>query len=100
MDATGGCWVSGVEFCYLLRGILNVIRIFPGVPFYSITFPFDQVLKSSPEHPAVQDFLHEVFFFAVNEFWRWWWGSVSAEDRVCGSQGQLNHIEDWVKSFH
>src|SRR6266567_3059101 len=71
-DVTRGYQVSGVEVCYLLQGILNVIRIFPGIPFYSITFPFDQVLKLSLEHPAVQDFLYEVFFFAVDEFRRWW----------------------------
>ena len=89
-----------MEVCYFFQGILDIIYVLPGISFYTVTLPFDQVLKSSPEYPAVQDFLDEIFFFAINEFQRWWWGSMSAEDRVCGSQGQLNHIEDRVKSFH
>ena len=94
MDAVGGCWVLGVEVCYLFWSILNTIRILPGVSFYSITFPFDQVLKLSLEHPTIEDFLYEVFFFTIDEFWRWWQGPVLARNQVRRCWGQLNHIKE------
>jgi hypothetical protein len=101
MDVAGGCWVSGVEVCYFFQSILNAICIFLEVSFYSITFPFDQVLKSSSEHPTVEDFLCKVFFFfTIDKFQRWWQGPVLARNWVRWCQGQLNHIKDWVKSFH
>jgi len=60
-----------MEFCNLLQHIFDVFQIFPRVPFYAITFPFDQVLKTSLEHPTVQNLFHNVFLFTIHKFWGW-----------------------------
>jgi len=69
-DATWGSWVFGVELRYLLWGVVEILQVFPGIPLYSIAFPFDQVLEFSSEHPTVQDFFHNVLLFPIYEF-RW-----------------------------
>ena len=66
-----GCHILCVELSYFFQGIVYIFRVFPGVVFCSIAFPLDQVLKSLLEHPAVQNFFHDVLLFAVNEFWGW-----------------------------
>ena len=51
----------------------DVILIDPLVVRVWIAFPFNQILKSpsSAEQPRVQNLLDCVFFFAVDQFWRW-----------------------------
>jgi len=86
--------------CNLFWGIVNIFCIFPSVVLYTITFPFDQVLKSFSEHPTVENCLHYVFLFTINEFW---WGGqrcMSARDGVNWRWSQLDYIEYWVKVFH
>jgi hypothetical protein len=57
-----------VKLSDFFRSVGDVSGVFPGVAFQTVAFPFDQVLESSSEHPAVDDFLHNVFLFAVHEF--------------------------------
>ena len=66
-DATWGGRVASVEFSDLLRGIVYILRILPCVPFHTITFPLYQILEPPSKHPAIQDLLYYVLFFAVNE---------------------------------
>ena len=81
------CWIAGMEFCYLLWGMVKVFQVFPSVPFYSIALPLDQILKFPSEHPTVQDFLHNVFLFSIDEFRRWRWVPTSSDDRILWGEG-------------
>ena len=89
-----------MEFGHLVWGIGELIRVLPGVLLHPIALPFDQVLKFSAEHPAVQDFFDDIFFFAIDEFGGRWRVSASTNDGVFRRQGQLYHIKHWVESFH
>jgi len=51
--------------------MVEILRVFPGIPLYPVAFPFDQVLEFSLEHPTVQDFFHNVLLFPIYEFRRW-----------------------------
>jgi len=68
-----------MEICYHFCSITKVVPIFPAVVLYYVAFPFDQILQFPLEHPTVQDFFHNVLFFAINKFWRWWWSLVEQE---------------------
>jgi len=57
-----------VELRYLLWGMVEILRVFPGIPLYPVAFPFDQVLEFSSEHPTVQDLFHNVLLFPIYEF--------------------------------
>ena len=57
-----------MELSDFFWSIGDISGVFPSVAFQTVAFPFDQVLESSSEHPAVDDFLHNVFLFAVYEF--------------------------------
>jgi len=48
----------------------NISGVFPGVVFQAVAFPLDQILKSASEHPTVNDFLYNIFLFAVYKFWQ------------------------------
>ncbi len=61
---------------------VHVVFLYPGVRFWSVAFPLDEVICSpSPwfssfasdfAFSAVKDFLDFVVFFAVDEVWRRW----------------------------
>jgi len=79
-----GSQVLGVELHYLLWGVVEIFRVFPGISLYLIAFPLDQVLEFPSEHPTVQDLFHNVLLFSIYEF-QWWWrvltiGSSGAGD--------------------
>jgi len=75
-----------VELGDFFWGIVNVSGVLPSVAFHTVALPFDQILESASEHPAVNDFFHDIFLFTVYEFWRWLGRSESAWDRVRRSQ--------------
>jgi len=93
-------WVLGVELHYLLQGVVEILRVFPGISFYPVVFLFDQILEFPLEHPTVQDFFHNIFLFPIYEFWGWWRVLMSSGNRVVRSGRQLHDIEDWVKASH
>jgi len=100
MDVVRCSWVSRMEICNHFRSITKVVPIFPAVVFYSVAFPFDQILQFPPEHPTVQHFFYNVLFFAVNKFWWWWWSPTPSDNGVWWSRSQLNNVEDWVEPSH
>ena len=53
-----GLLVLGVELCYLLWCVVEILQVFPGISLYPIAFPLDQVLEFPLEHPTVQDLFH------------------------------------------
>jgi hypothetical protein len=55
-----------------IRGV-DLHSWFPSVVAFGISFPFDKVLQSSrPSMTLVAyDMLHFVFFFTINQIWRW-----------------------------
>ena len=81
-----------MEVCYHFCSIVKVLCVLPGVVLYSVALPFDQVLESTPEHPTVQDFFHNVFFFTVNEFWRRWRSCTSSSNGVGGARVSLTML--------
>jgi len=95
-----GSQVLGVELCYLLWGVVEILQVFPGVPLYSIAFPFDQILGLPLEHPTVQDLFHNIFLFPIHEFQGRWQVPTSSSDWVVRSGRQFHDIEDWVKASH
>jgi len=58
---------------------MNLIRRFPCVVAFGISFPFDEVLKFSglSELSVCDDLFYFVFIFSVDEV-RWWSGEVWA----------------------
>ena len=60
------------------RGV-HLVSWLPCVVTFGVSFPFDEVLESSG--PAmtsvVDDMLHFVFFFSVNQV-RWWSGEIGS----------------------
>jgi len=95
-----GSQVLDVKLCYLLWGVVEILRVFPGISLYAVAFPFDQVLEFPSEHPAVQDLFHNILLFPIYEFWWRWWVPTSSGDWVIGSRRQLHNIKDWVKISH
>src|SRR3981189_2983866 len=76
---------------------MDVAMYYPGVVADFIALPFDQVLQAVPAHAHVQYGLHLVFLFAFHKDW-WRRGSrASANDRVRGSQGELDNGKDGVQ---
>ena len=80
--------------------MVEILRVFPGIPLYPVAFPFDRVLEFSSEHPTVQDFFHNVLLFSIYEFRRRLRVPTSSDDRVVRSGGQLHDVKDWVKTSH
>ena len=95
-----GSRVFGVELCYLLWGVVEIFRVFPGISFYPVAFPLNQVLEFPSKHPTVQDLFHNILLFPVYEFRRRWRVPTSSNDQVVGSGRQLHDIKDWVKMSH
>jgi hypothetical protein len=89
-----------MEVCDIFQGVFNIFQVFPSVSFYTVTIPFDQVLKPLPEHPTVQNLLNDIFFFPIYEFWGWGWRRMSTGDQVWRGQSYFDHIKDWVEAFH
>ena len=60
-------------------GGVYLISWFPGIIAFGVSFPFDEILKSSG--PAmtsvVNNLLHFIFFFSINQV-RWWSGEVGS----------------------
>ena len=81
-------------------GVVEVVRVFPGVILYSVAFPFDQVLELSLEHPAVQDFFYKVFILTIDEFWGWQRWLPPSDDRVVWGRGQFYNVKDRVEAIH
>ena len=48
-DPPWGGWIALMKFRNLFGGIVNILRVLPGVSFRTVTFPFNQVLKAPPE---------------------------------------------------
>jgi len=73
-----------VELHYLLWGMVEILRVFPGISLYPVAFPLDQVLEFPLEHPTVQDLFHNVLLFPIYELRQQWWvptiGSSGAGD--------------------
>ena len=73
-----------MELCYLSWGVVEIFQVFPGISFYPIAFPLDQVLEFPSKHPTVQDLFHNILLFPVYEFQQQWRvptiGSSGAED--------------------
>jgi len=67
-----GSRILAVELRYLLWGVVEIFRVFPGISLYPVAFPLDQVLEFPSEHPPVQDLFHNVLLFSIYEFW-WRW---------------------------
>jgi hypothetical protein len=46
---------------------------FPSVITFGVSLPFDEVLKGSrpPMTSVADDALNLIFFFAINQIWRW-----------------------------
>jgi len=100
VDAAWGSRVLGVELCYLLWGVVEILQVFPGISLYPVSFPLDQVLEFPSEHPTVQDLFHNVLHFPIYEFRRQLRVPTSSDNRVVGSGGQLHDVKDWVKTSH
>ena len=90
----------GVELRYLLWGVVEILRVFPGISLYPVAFPLDQVLEFPSEHPTVQDLFHNILLFPIYEFRRRWRVPMSSDDQVVGSGRQLHNIKDRVKMSH
>ena len=54
----GGTWVFSVKVINSIGRVIEVIPVFPGVFFNTITFPFDQVLQFTSEHVAINGNTH------------------------------------------
>jgi len=84
MDAAWGSQVLGMELRYLLWGVVEIFPVFPGISFYPIAFPLNQVLEFPLKHPTVQDLFHNILLFPIYKFWRRWRvltiGSLGAGD--------------------
>jgi hypothetical protein len=62
-------WIGIFEFPHLII-CKDVILIDPHVVRVWVSFPFDQILQTPPfaEMPGVQNLLHGIFFFPINQF--------------------------------
>jgi len=73
-----------VELRYLLWGVVEMFPVFPGISFYPVAFPLNQVLEFPSKHPTVQDLFHNILLFPIYKFRRRWWvptiGSSGAGD--------------------
>ena len=88
-----------MELRYLLWGVVEIFQVFPGISFYPVAFPLDQVLEFPSKHPTVQDLFHNVLLFPIYVV-RVLAAVAGSEDRVVGSGRQLHDIKDWVKTSH
>jgi hypothetical protein len=77
---------------------MDVSMDYPGVIADVVALPFDKVLQAVPTHVCVQYSFYLVLLFAFHKDW-WGWGfRTLADDRVRGSQSELDNREDWVQS--
>ena len=100
MDAAWGSRVLGVELHYLLWGMVEILRVFPGISLYPVAFPLDQVLEFPSKHPTVQDLFHNILLLPIYKFPRRWQVPTPSDDWVIGSGRQLHNIKDQVKTSH
>jgi len=89
-----------VELRYLLWGVVEIFQVFPGISFYPVAFPLDQVLEFPSKHPTVQDLFHNILLFPIYRFWRRWRIPTSSDDQVVGRGRQLHDVKDQVKTSH
>ena len=56
---------------------MHLVSWFPGVVTFRVSFPFDEILEPSSltMTSVVNNALHFVFFFSVNQV-RWWSGEI------------------------
>jgi hypothetical protein len=98
VDVAGSSRVWAMKLHYNVRR-MDVSVDHPGVIANIVALPFDQVLQTVPAHVRVQYGLYFVFLFA---FHKDWWGRgfrTSADDRVRGSQSELDNRERLGGSF-
>jgi hypothetical protein len=86
-----------MEFRYDIWRV-DVAMYHPGVVANVIALLFDQVLQAVPAHARVKYGLYLVFLFAFYQDRRGRGFRTSANDRVGGSQSELDNREDWVQS--
>src|SRR6266540_1733587 len=86
MNMVWDCQILSVEIGYLFWGIINILCIFPGIVFHSIALTLDYILEPPLEHSTVQNPLHNIFLFTIDEFQRRGWILISSRDRVFWSQ--------------
>ena len=61
--------MSSVEFLNFFRGVFQIARRFPGVFFFTIAGPMDEILKSMTKELGISDVVYFVLFFAVDGDW-------------------------------
>jgi hypothetical protein len=52
---------------------MDLMRWFPRIIAVRVSYPFDQVLERprSPMTSVAHDAINFIFFFSINQFWRW-----------------------------
>ena len=86
----GECEVIGVDE---LLSILQVVAGFPGILCFVISFPFDEVLELVAEVFGTEDFLHHVFFYVIDDDWRWR-GLDATRDGIFDVRREERDMED------
>jgi hypothetical protein len=97
INVARGAWVRAIKFHDDVQCV-DISIDYPGVIADVVALPFNKVLQVVPTHACVQYGLYLAFLFA---FYKNWWGRgflTLADDRVRGSQSELNNREDWVQS--
>ncbi len=87
-------WVFLIELSQSLW-CMDICSVFPGIVFYSVSFPFDEEMQLTTEHFAVENLFHQVLLFSFHKFW---WGQkfrVMAHDWIVWYGSKFYHIEHW-----
>jgi hypothetical protein len=88
-----------MEFGHEFRRVY-VVCICPGVVFSVVAFPLDQILELASEHAAIQYFLHNIFFFAVDELGRRRRRRAASRNGVVRCGSEFDDIEHGVETTH
>jgi hypothetical protein len=67
---------------------------------HPISLPLDEVPKFPIDYPAIQYLLNYPFFLSLNYLRRRRRLRTTAGNRIRNGRGQLDYVEDGVKSFH
>jgi len=99
LDISQSSWVFAVELhCEFWRGDFR--SGLPGVVFTAISFPLDEILKSSPMPTAVEYLLYFPLWFSVNDYGWWVTFHSLACNWVVQGQSKLHYIEHWMELLH
>jgi hypothetical protein len=91
--------VGSVEFSEFIWS-RDILLQDPCILLIPVSFPLYQELKSASYEPAVQDLLHYIVLFSIDDL-RWSWRkSSSSRNRIFRRREKLHNVEDRVESGH